>query len=180
MGGLHTSVPPDDSQHSHFLQREGRRFIGEIIAKLKSAHKPLPIPTRRKRRSEHLTNMDLWQLLQREGYVCDPTQVRRILKGDAPVDPYLASIIARALNANAAQTALLSHAAGGDGVATYMLKLLGLETFVAVCAAHADEAVRGEITVEEFDSIVQQMAGTMLLELIRTQQSLDENEHESR
>lgn len=174
MGDVQKSLPDDDSQNVHFMLREGRRFIGSVVARLKNGQKALQSRGRRKRRSETLTNLDLWELLQRAGYYCDPTQIRRIQQGEAPVDPFLARLIARALNASEAETALLSHAAGGEGVSTYLLKLLGLESYVSVCTLRADETVRGEITIEEFDDIVRQVAATMLLELMRsTQQSQD-------
>lgn len=161
----------DDSHRIHLVQSEARKFIGFLVSKLKKAQSALQSRGSRKRRTTHLTNMDLWELLCQEGYYFDPSQIRRIEKGTAPVDPYLAQALARVLKASETEAALLSHAAGGEGVSAYLLKRLGLEPYLVVCTLRADEAIRGQITVEEFEAIVHQMVETMALEFMRAQQT---------
>lgn len=181
-------MPADDHRgddlhgYDAFLaSQERRRYFGLRVRELRLRSKKRAIKTWSTKRqaddtryrTEHLTLLDVWELLNNTyDWVGDVTQIRRIEKGEAQIDALLAEKLARILQADDIDSALLSHAAAGPGVAELLFKFLNLRPILIACMREADRALSGEITDEEFGDIIRTHALSIVLEIDRCSQLL--------
>lgn len=156
-------VPAD----GHLALREQRQAFGERARALRLRSKKRAKGVRH--RTKYLTHLDVWELLRNiYNWEGDVTLIKRIEQGKAQIDPRLAEMLARIFKANDVDSALLSHAAAGPGVAELLFKLLNLHPIFIACMRAADQALSGAITDDEFVEIIRAHVQSIVLEIARS------------